>query len=711
MQNLGNINTLSGASNDSNAKIVEPACDHNLPSDSEAKGSEPLPEVDQTNKSKVVETLEPPKVPETIEKDGEDEVGDLSDGDSVDEEIETLRSRYDDMKERIQLAPKRMKQYNQYTRIMEERLGLLEARCAAYDRKILKEEKLSAPPDPAPAPATPSSFSDPALGFKFWQDFTDPNYQSTNIIDVLIGDLEGPKREKVRQKQPSLSATKQEIEEPISSSGEATGMKSKPKETRDLSLEVAALKGKQLPERIRFNVPSIRRIFRKIFGSAPAWPETDNILLRPYKVFLRNADEMQDLMSEVSDAVDEMISQRTAAVKDEVQGSAQSDPDRISTQPPEQSDKTPHETQEAEEPGAISHAEWETILKKFDLMHCLECTSTMAKDWPTKSAMESSFQSIRDLLDNYLLPVHSRFRERRTDVAQFHDLWHVFQIGDLIMTRRDTQNQDEKSSGIEQGMRVLLTAGGRRVIHPTFPAPLLSSPKNIVLGKSDDAIAPLNGVNCFVIHAYLLDFDGVSWTPVTRQFVIAPYSGERKIADLDIYPIEYKKDAKDTRDAGDRLYKRGKKFYDLVTAKIAPYVDCSGLDLIKREEIDDKVVVDMKSYFDAHLNQCPSFNAPGPPDMSETSDCDQGLACNAIGTTREGSCYHRDTEIIVDQMSDLSTYQAYMEGKAEFHYRPFDKDAWVPDYSICNHRVFVYKLRSREWGKCRGISSLNRASN
>jgi hypothetical protein len=147
------------------------------------------------------------------------------------------------------------------------------------------------------------------------------------------------------------------------------------------------------------------------------------------------------------------------------------------------------------------------------------------------------------------------------------------------------------------------------------------------------------------------------------------------------------------------MHERGKKFYEFVTAKAVPYVDCTGINLETREEINDKVIVNMKSYFNADTMTTRSFHPPGALDVSETSDCSRGVDCPFIGDY-ESRCYHRQAKIIVDQLSDMEAYQTYIDEKTiEFTAVPqCVDDSWLPDFTICHHRDFAYKLRSREWG-------------
>jgi hypothetical protein len=419
-------------------------------------------------------------------------------------------------------------------------------------------------------------------------------------------------------------------------------------------------------------------------------------MLYPFKPLLRNFEDIQDLMSDVGEAVSKIVRERIESSPDKTD-------ETLTVETPDgRAKESENKPGEVEAPDVIHSDEWERILKDLDLFHCSDCTKTFVSDWPTKSALDSSFDCIRDLLDNYLLPVHLKFRKHQVAKVQFRELWHLFQTGDLIVTKPSkSQNNTDTSSAL--GMRVLMSNGGRRVISPAVSPPVYaaalsspmfgSAPKEAILPETtEDTPAPINGINPFCIQAYYLDFDGSRLVPVRRRFVIPPYTGERKVTDFEVFPMAYKNTIEQ------KLEDRGKSFVNLVTASTAPYVNCVGLDLDTREELNDKVIVDMKGYFSTNQVDVPVFTTPGPMNLFETNDCILGSECIYAGTS---GCPHGSTKIIVDQASDMTANNDYVNSNP--HYNLFldthETDSKLPDYAICHYRVFAYKLRSREWGK------------
>lgn len=602
-----------------------------------------------------------------------------SDGDSVDEVMEALRFKYEDMEKRVKLAPKRLKQQNQYTKILEERISLLEERYEALDKKLKKPGVL-----PLPAPE-PKPDQEAALGFKFWQDFKNSALGLDHIIDVLVGEAEFSRPDKIRRKRavgPSAGGVNDN--DPLSRSEYMPAETIAFEESRILEDEVTAFKGKDLPDRIRFNLVAITRLFSKFLGNSDA-VEPDNILLRPFKPLLQNYHDIKDLMIEVAEAVDVIISQRKDF--DVEKKEAATSPN--STQDPP-SDEESDSPAVPKPPKSLDQDEWEQVLRRFNLYHCSECTKTFVKDWPTKLALERSFDCMRDLLDNYLLPVHTKFSTRQVKSIEFRDLWHLFQTGDLVMAKL-SGNETTISSPL--GMRVLMTSGGRRVISPSKSVPLFEfGAKDDRPSLAEESAVRMNGFNPFCIQAYFLDYDGSRLVPVRRRFIIPPYTGERKVADLEVFPMEY------ASNMVQQLEDRGRRFVDLATAKISPYVNCVGPDLDTREELNDKVIVDMKGYFSAKEINAPAFTEPPPLDLSETIDCVLGSDCVYIRTS---TCPHRSMKIIADQATDILNYNEYIDGKPEFntYLDPQEAKTRDEDLPICHYRVFAYKLRSREWGK------------
>jgi hypothetical protein len=628
-------------------------------------------------------------------RDSRADDGDMSEGTDVDEIMEKFRSKYDDMKARIKLGPKRVKQTVQYTRILEERLSLLEERTTAFDKKLRRiesgKDELPPPPDDED-----EYYLKPELKFHLSRGLKPApgteKVQPTYEIDVFVGEQEAQKGERFRRRKTQSNS----LEDDGIDDQEVTLIPFSERTTQSidekrLEEEIAKAKNKHFPTRIRFNVDATIYLFRKYLGGNNG--SLDNVVLRPFKPLLQNREEILNIMGDVVSALTRIVNQRPNKGEGLTKGSA-----HLEEANTPQPNKAPTSVDKLmaikypkakDVPGAITVEEWDIVLKELELFdEDNGCCGENLKFMLDLPEVEKSFETFKGLLENYLLPGHLEYRERKARKVRFCDLWHLFQTGDLVVTKRlaglnETETQDQL------GMRVLMTSGGRRVIMAKLPAPVLPSPINLSTPK--ERIEPINGVNPFIIHAYYLDFNGSRMVPVRRRIVIAPYNGERNISDLEIVPIEY------AGAAADMLKERGKQFVKTVTAPIAPYVDCKGFELRTREELNDRVIVDMKGYLSTNPSETPSFQEPEELDISETSDCPLGTGCGYASL----SCYHRTT-VVHDQMVDLAAYKEYIENKPVFNPLSDAPKAGLiepSDFSICHYRVFAYKLRSREWGK------------
>jgi len=625
----------------------------------------------------------------------------LSSGSDINERMRVWRRRHDDMESRIKLGPKRVKQVMQYNKILEERLSLLEESTVLFEKKLRRLiEGDDVPLPPPPPPTFKKHLLEPGLNFRLSKGLkhSSPAVRITHQIDVFVGEPEVSKADKfLRRKKGPKTSEDDDMNDEMDPNGPILGRSSSSNDERRFLEEMAKVKNKHFPMRIRFNESSITHLFRKFFSGDSG--EVDNIVLRPFKPLLQNREEILTIMSDVITALTRVIDRRAdeeagsntshIGLDEKVEKNEPKEAVEVTDRPSNENAETPV----AEEPAAsdvITSADWDTVLAELELLDDNNgCNGDNMDGWPTLSEVEKSFKCIKDLFDNYLLPGHMDFRERRKKKVRFYDLWHIFHTGDLIVTKRST-NLDGTETRARLGMKVLMTSGGRRVIMPKLPAPVFQSPVHLL--SPTDKIEPINGVNPFCIYAYYLDFNGSRLVPVRRRIIIAPYHGERNISDLDVIPMEY------ATEVADMLKERGKQFIESVTAPIAPYVDCKGLELVTREELNDKVIVDMKGYFGTNPSDIPSFREPEELDLSETSDCYNGIECNQSCTT----CYHR-TSVVHDQMTDLEAYQDYIDDKPAFNPLSGTSNAGPidpSDFSICHYRVFAYKLRSREWGRC-----------
>lgn len=191
---------------------------------------------------------------------------------------------------------------------------------------------------------------------------------------------------------------------------------------------------------------------------------------------------------------------------------------------------------------------------------------------------------------------------RRHQQVFFADLYHFFNPGDEVYKFHGS-GADEQV----QAYRVLQVTGGRRF--------------NSLGGSRDEADttgmlvkgSPLE-ITC--IH---IDFDGRELGPITTNFSIREYSGERSTVYLPVHPAAFTKDPEDLKR---NLELRGQRFVELAQTT---HKDYSGLTIDPIEDIDSQVIIDFDTTFQANPAwkpnleiQCTSFPA-SPPSMTSRS--------------------------------------------------------------------------------------------
>lgn len=134
------------------------------------------------------------------------------------------------------------------------------------------------------------------------------------------------------------------------------------------------------------------------------------------------------------------------------------------------------------------------------------------------------------------------------------------------------------------------------------------------------------GINCFRLHCYYIDFDGFAWRPVTKTFCIPPFEGTKSIDSLPACPLRYFKNAADIKAD---LITRGKKVMNCITDRHLQYTGWSlvhdptgrplrdfarGMNreppLCEPKHIDSPCIIDFEETLDANPDWSPIFRPP-----------------------------------------------------------------------------------------------------
>ena len=160
-----------------------------------------------------------------------------------------------------------------------------------------------------------------------------------------------------------------------------------------------------------------------------------------------------------------------------------------------------------------------------------------------------------------LMMIRRAVSDRSLKKIRFKDLWHLYQASDLVVT----------SKSPHQAYRVIFVSGGR----PLLTNSLIFNGKERADDQDDHR---RSNISPFRIECVKLDFDGNNFGPVHGIFNIDDYEDERKIVELEVYPIQF---AENETALKETLVKRGEEFATYREFKHKRY---TGLSLAERQE-------------------------------------------------------------------------------------------------------------------------------
>ncbi|KAF7522030.1 hypothetical protein G7054_g12267 [Neopestalotiopsis clavispora] len=300
-------------------------------------------------------------------------------------------------------------------------------------------------------------------------------------------------------------------------------------------------------------------------------------------------------------------------------------------------------------------------------------------------------RALMEFIDKELKPKHDFIRSPRCTSVYFHDLWHLFRPGDVVI------QQDGK-----QAFVVLRVQVPRHRIeepysrwHRAFADDASDSEVGSDKGEDDDDDD--DNDDPFRLHCVYIDFDGKSFGPVSRKFKILPFDEAKLIKALPVYPlrcIEGTQARQDLIDRGRRLLKVS-KFKDMYY---------TGVTLDRRDEIDSQVVIDFNEFLadgDRRDEWEPSIGNPN------TSADHLGLVCTAA------CCRHEDindgseiddrlTENYIKSLfpdTSMGAPSLILQSRSLEDVLSSSSRLTETELLIMTYRVFGFVLRSRKWAQ------------
>jgi uncharacterized protein DUF7025 len=252
----------------------------------------------------------------------------------------------------------------------------------------------------------------------------------------------------------------------------------------------------------------------------------------------------------------------------------------------------------------------------------------------------------------------------------FSDVWHLFKAGDEVVSYSN-----------RQAYRVIsVTSPGHEVI-PPWPS---------YYDRMESEETPIT------IHCVYVDFDGERLGPVTMNFEIPRFDGERAVSSLPVYPFNFSRN----QDLRKDLIARGQMFLEIMPVKHMHY---SGLTMYTRSEVDSQVMIDFKEAF---LTQDwkPSIErlitAPGErPKNSQTcsAECCEGESVHDDGYVDQQRNEEFMASLIPPSRSRLPSVAIYPRF---LHDTQTGENALTDaEFLIMSRCAFGFVLRTRKWGE------------
>ena len=303
-----------------------------------------------------------------------------------------------------------------------------------------------------------------------------------------------------------------------------------------------------------------------------------------------------------------------------------------------------------------------------------------------------SWTTLIALMDNDLRPklkMCSEISNKTLREISYEDLGYLFKPGDVVLASQDRQLQ---------ALAVLAITGGRKLL-----------PNAIKKGTSDEHSGSFfhtsGGYSPFVVDCYYYDFDGTNFGAILRSITIPKYQGKTPVDQLAVYPEWFSSGP--SRDLRTILAARGRKFVQLCSLSAVAHRQYTGRTLDDPpEEVDSQVVIDGHMAAIVPSDQRPDkadwmptlgMKEPTEPDMKE-------IEYSHINCESEdcGICHNPDPakRWFFDHLEfDRRQSKAYVTSQ-EIGNRPFGEgELREHQLILLPYRVFGFVLRSRKWGK------------
>ncbi|KAJ4195337.1 hypothetical protein NW767_009651 [Fusarium falciforme] len=478
-------------------------------------------------------------------------------------------------------------------------------------------------------------------------------------------------------------------------------------------------------ERVRINSPAILSFLGGVTGET-SWAEKPHTFLRPFKILIHFHDRLEDEFHKLK-------------VKFEVVGQPELEPTEGGVEAAQ--------TRPAEVPSTSLRKELRPGLEKDDLSSeglaisakfpklpaesttgepLMERGSLQSKPapLPVEEVTESGYKEIKCYMEfarSRILPNYRKFEgkdhSQRVRV-RFDDLWSLFRPGDLVFTREDSKT-DSSTTDAEKHRSPPGRQKGRRLgrLHYVDTDTVDWTVDNLDAENGDFRRNTLQKDDQLILRAYYLDYNGVSYAAVSRQWNILHFDGEKEVTNLDLFPVRFEKDFENTLS---KLVESGERFQKLLLSK-EPSIQHEGWTLthdpagtrldtllgrpLTAEYIESDVIIDFQETYQKNPMWKPAFISYSKTPFDPDTTYDEFAIIRWSGPDRS-RISSKLTEVVVsfddagslrwNKFADSDNFIVDPDIKP-----PESRDAkhqlTGEDLALLPSRMFVYSLRNRKF--------------
>ena len=487
-------------------------------------------------------------------------------------------------------------------------------------------------------------------------------------------------------------------------------------------------------ERVRINSAVIIALLAKVTGET-AWAKKPLTFLRPFKILIHFHDKIKEEFQKLEERFNEESNLKVHLAEDHghlTQTTTEIPAGDLISNSVQQNPIEPGDPQNQscfnEDPGNmnISQPTYSNLKDEPLEKRGKDGIGSLEKAEAPKPGVltEAEFEEIKcymEFVTTRLLPSYHKFdhldHSHRAKV-KYADLWSLFRTGELLFQREDSRTDALRSdpesrrslSGRHKGPRLWR-------LHSIGSEELDWEVHNLDDGLGSLRRTAMGQPKAIELCAYYIDFDGLSYSAVNRDFEISVFDGEKEITELEVYPARFRKDASDIIKT---LQKRGNRFRQLLLQSHLA-VEHDGWTLthdptgnvlsdsrgvkIQAEYIDSDVIIDFNEAFQVCPQWKPSFMSYVKDDFEPATRYDK-FAIITWSDNHRTTVLQKVTETVISFDDIESLEWNALADEDNFATDPTMRTAEAndakqkfgdEDLALLPSRLLVYSLRHRKF--------------